>query len=201
VGDRILDRIKEGLAQAGYGILLVSEPFLEKHWPRFEMTVLQEAAIEGEKRLLPVWHHITKEQIARHDPTLAGIYALSTSDGIDNVVRALAQAMVGPGQTVAVVPGWESPMHRFLQGVAELTVGLDGPAFNLWEALLHIPDGSYPLFVEGQTYSKEELVTSAMLSLGGPGEEIARLTVGGDGLMKIDALIRAAGGDPELFRS
>lgn len=201
VGDRILDEIKKGLAQAAFGILLVSEPFLRKYWPQFETSVLQEGAIEGSKRLLPVWHQISKDQVKAHDITLAGIYALRTADGIDTVVAGLAQAMVGPSQTVAVVPSYESPVHRFFQGIGELTLGVDGPAFTLWEALVHLREDQYPLFISGQSYSKSDLVTQAMLSLGGLGEERGRRAVGDAGMDQIDAMIRADGGDPELFRS
>ena len=85
--------------------------------------------------------------------------------------------------------------------MGELTIGVYGPAFNLWEAILHHRDEQFPLFLEGQLYSRPELATSAMLALSGQGERIARMSVGERGLEQVDAIIRAGGGDPDLFRS
>ena len=43
-----------------------------------------------------------------------------------------------PIQTV--VPSWEDPLTRFLNGFGELQVSPNGPAFTLWEALIRFED-------------------------------------------------------------
>ena len=73
IGDSIRQKIEEGLAQSSYGVVILSKPFISKFWPNFELDALIE-------KVLPIWHEISREEIASQFPALAGRFALSTSE-------------------------------------------------------------------------------------------------------------------------
>jgi hypothetical protein len=165
-GDSIVDRIHDALSQADFGILVVSPEFLEKDWPRHETRQLVRDYIEGRTRLLPVWHNVTPSLVRERQPALADIWAVDTGNGLRSVVRELASQMI-EAPTVAVVPIYQQPVERFKLGHGELTMGIEGPVFNLWEALLHFEPEKFPMFVSGEIIQRSELVTRAAECLAG----------------------------------
>jgi hypothetical protein len=159
-GDSIVDRIHDALARADFGVLVVSPDFLQKDWPQQETRQLVRDYIEGRTRLLPVWHNVTPDQVREHQPALADIWAVNTENGLRAVVRELAGQMI-EAPTIAAVPVYQQPVERFRMGNGELTLGVEGPAFNLWEALLHFEPERFPLFVAGETIHRSELLARA----------------------------------------
>ena len=127
--------------------------------------------VEGRKRLLPVWHNVTQEEIREHQPALEDIWATNTSEGLRSVVRALAMQIMDA--TVAVVPADQRPVDRFLRGEGELTLGIEGPAFTLWEALLTFRSEEFPLYVEGEMLNRQRLLEQVadLLASGAPAAE------------------------------
>ena len=90
LGDRLLDKIDEGLAGCRYGVTVLSAAFFAKNWPRSELAGLaarQDA--EERKIILPVWHRTSHAEIARHSPILAAVLGVSTDEGIAAVVDAI----------------------------------------------------------------------------------------------------------------
>jgi hypothetical protein len=159
-GDSIVDQVHKALAQVDFGVLVISPSFLEKNWPRQETRQLVRNYIDGRTRLLPVWHNVSYEQVDERQPALADIWAVNTEDGLRAVVRGLAGQMM-KDTTIAVVPVYQRPVERFRMGVGELTEGIDGAAFNAWEALLHFAPDEFPFFVEGEIIERSELLTRA----------------------------------------
>jgi hypothetical protein len=160
VGDSIVDRVHEALEQADIGVLIVSPDFLEKDWPQQETRRLVRSYIAGNTRLLPVWHNVTYDEVRERQPALDDIWAANTENGLRAVVRELA-AQVIEAPTIAVVPSYQRPVERFRNGSGELTEGIEGPAFTMWEALIHFEPASFPLFVEGELIERSELLTRA----------------------------------------
>jgi TIR domain len=195
-GDRILDRINDGLNNSEYGVLIVSAQFLAKPWPRYETDVLVRNEIEGRKKLLPVWHGVSKAEVEQHQPGLAGVYALSTDEGIPFVARELAEAMVGAASTICEIPGYMEPIHRFLVGRGELQIVGDG-VFTLWEAL-RFPDERFPIWAGGRLYSREDLLVQAWQYLSGA-KQVALEAVGADGIEQVRQMLIAEGLDPDMF--
>lgn len=96
VGDRLRQKIDEGLAQSRYGIVILSHSFFAKQWPKEELEGLfarEIAGAPGVKVILPVWHNVTKEDVIAYSPMLAGRYAANSNDGPGQVARQLRQAM------------------------------------------------------------------------------------------------------------
>ena len=88
-------KIDHGVARSKFGVVIISPSFLAKGWPQYELDGLVTRAVTGEQVILPLWHHITKNQVADHSPTLADKVARSTShftieeiaDEIADVIR------------------------------------------------------------------------------------------------------------------
>ncbi len=94
VGDSLYESINDGLARSRFGVVILSEAFFGKHWPRQELNGLaaREAA-SGSKVILPVWHGIDHEYLAKVAPMLANRLGVSTDDGIRHVAQELIRAL------------------------------------------------------------------------------------------------------------
>jgi len=96
LGDRLARRLDHGLAGSRYGVVIVSEAFLSKHWTREELDGLEAREEQGKQVILPVWHEIDKERIAEYSPRLANRVAVNTSQGLENVVAEILKK-IGTG--------------------------------------------------------------------------------------------------------
>lgn len=81
-GDRFRAKIDEGLEKAQYGIIILSPDYIraEKYWTKAELDALiQIESAAGRKVLLPVWHHLSKNEVMAFSPLLASRSALNTT--------------------------------------------------------------------------------------------------------------------------
>jgi hypothetical protein len=89
-GDSLRRRIDEGLARSRFGIVVLSKSFFAKEWPQRELDGLVALEIQGQSRILPIWHEVSKDEVTRFSPTLADKLALNTSLlSIDEIVAKL----------------------------------------------------------------------------------------------------------------
>lgn len=80
VGQSIRREIEKGIAQCRFGIVIVSPHFFAKQWTQAELDALFSKKMEsGEDLVLPVWHHISKDEVSRQSPLLSGIHALNSA--------------------------------------------------------------------------------------------------------------------------
>lgn len=93
VGDSLRQKIDEGLAKSEFGIVILSEAFFSKHWPRQELNGLAARENGGGKVILPVWHNISRNDVLEYSPPLADKLGVPTSMGLEHVVAALLSAM------------------------------------------------------------------------------------------------------------
>ena len=94
VGDSLREAIDKGLARSQYGIVVLSPHFFTKRWPQRELNglVAREDA-EGSKLILPIWHNIELDEVARHSPLLADLYPIRSSCGLEKVVDELLRKL------------------------------------------------------------------------------------------------------------
>lgn len=116
IGDSLHERIDEGLRSSRYGIVVLSHAFFGKGWPRLELDgLVARQTVDGRKVILPIWHGITRDEVAAYSPTLAGRLAANTSHGLETVVREITHAISGAavdhGATVPQEP--EPKLLRF----------------------------------------------------------------------------------------
>ncbi len=91
LGDSLLASIDRGLAEARFGITILSQKFFDKKWPNRELAGL--VAIEGKrKRILPVWHNISAASVAKFSPILADRKAIDSARGLQAVAEAIVVA-------------------------------------------------------------------------------------------------------------
>jgi TIR domain len=103
IGDSLRASIDEGLASSRFGVVIVSDAFLGKRWPLWELNGLVAVEGGGGKTVLPVWHGIDHATVVRHSPMLADRIAANTADGIEQVATAIAAVVLAePGGTPAV---------------------------------------------------------------------------------------------------
>jgi hypothetical protein len=88
LGDSLRQKIDDGLLRSRFGLVLLSPEFFRKRWPRVELDGLaSREMISGEKVVLPVWHRVGLEDVAKYSPSLAMRFAARTEDGLDAVVE------------------------------------------------------------------------------------------------------------------
>jgi hypothetical protein len=78
IGDSLRESIDKGLVNSRFGIVILSQKFLDKNWTKYELNSLVAKEVEGEKVILPIWHKVTKEQVLHYSPMLADKLALTT---------------------------------------------------------------------------------------------------------------------------
>ena len=70
VGDSLRRSIDKGLAGCRYGLVILSPHFIQKEWTQKELDGLVAREDGSEKRILPVWHNLTKRDVVAFSPQL-----------------------------------------------------------------------------------------------------------------------------------
>lgn len=93
IGDHLRRSIDKGLAEADYGIVILSQNYFAKMWPQIELDGLVQKEKNGTKVILPVWHEVTYEDVAKFSLPLADRVAARSGRGPRHVARELLKAM------------------------------------------------------------------------------------------------------------
>ena len=103
VGDSLREKIDEGLATSDFGIIIVSPAFFTKRWTQWELNGLVARQMAGAGSIvLPVWHEITLDEVVRHSPSLANLFACNSADGLTSVVEHLLKT-IRPSESPLVI--------------------------------------------------------------------------------------------------
>lgn len=78
-GDSLRAKIDEGLSHSKYGIIILSPDYIKKGWTQYELEGLFNKEMTNGKTILPIWHNLTKTEVQKFSPTLAGRLALSSA--------------------------------------------------------------------------------------------------------------------------
>ena len=79
LGDSLSRSIDHGLSQSSYGLVIISQAFLRKPWPEYELRGLVNREISEGRVILPVWHGVTRADILAVSPPLCDKVALITA--------------------------------------------------------------------------------------------------------------------------
>lgn len=91
-GQSLRERIEHGLANSRFAVVVLSEAFFRKEWPKRELDGLFALEMERKSRILPIWHKISKDEVMRNAPTLAGKLALTTASlTVDEIAGKLVE--------------------------------------------------------------------------------------------------------------
>lgn len=92
IGDSLRQKIDEGLAHSEFGIVVLSPNFFKKPWTNRELNGLtSREMLEQRDVILPIWHRVNVTDVARYSPPLADKVAVSSSAGINAVIRSLVK--------------------------------------------------------------------------------------------------------------
>jgi|SRR5208282_4538647 len=78
VGDSLSRSIDRGLANSNFGLVVISQAFIAKRWPEYELRGLNAREMVGGKVILPIWHKVTRDEVVSFSPTLADKLAIET---------------------------------------------------------------------------------------------------------------------------
>ena len=95
IGDSLRRKIDKGLANSKFGIVVVSDSFINKGWTNYELDGIITKAVSGQQTILPIWHNISKQEVINYSPSLADKLARSTSETtIDEISKEIAQVVL-----------------------------------------------------------------------------------------------------------
>ena len=94
LGDSLRRSIDDGLGKCDFGIVVLSPAFFAKEWTQKELDALTSRET-GEKRklILPVWHKVHRDDVARASPLLADRLGAATSEGLPKVLEMIEVAI------------------------------------------------------------------------------------------------------------
>ncbi len=79
IGDSLCRKIDYGLAHSTFGVVILSKSFFAKGWPRYELDGIVGLSVNGDQRMLPIWHEISRDEIAKQSPSLVDKIARNTA--------------------------------------------------------------------------------------------------------------------------
>ena len=95
VGDSLRRSIDRGLAGCRFGLVILSPHFLKKEWTKKELDGLVAREDGSEKRILPVWHKVSRKDVVSFSPLLGDKLGVSTTKGLDHVVCEIMRVFGG----------------------------------------------------------------------------------------------------------
>ncbi len=121
LGDSLRRKIERGLAQSRLGVVILSKSFFAKEWPKQELNALYSRLVGGEENVIvPIWHQMTREQVADHDVLLADLYAGNSDAGVDRLADEVGRTLELRRQ--AATPSPEIPTAPLPEPAAEAPV-------------------------------------------------------------------------------
>jgi hypothetical protein len=93
-GDSLRESIEKGLKECPKCIIVLSRNFFENTgWVKREFeTIYTREIIDGERRMIPVWLDVTREEVYNYSPILADRVGIPANLGVEGVVRKLITA-------------------------------------------------------------------------------------------------------------
>jgi hypothetical protein len=90
IGSSLRRSIDQGIARSRFAVVVLSPDYIRKGWTQYELDGVVTRQVGGEQVLLPVWHGITRAEVAAFSPTLADRLARDTSDiAIDDIAQEI----------------------------------------------------------------------------------------------------------------
>lgn len=98
VGDSLTEKIEEGLSNSSLGVIILSNNFFTKQWPRKELNALCTLELVKGKTILPIWHKVTFNDVLKYSPILADKLALNTTTGLEYITKQLVTEVLKKGK-------------------------------------------------------------------------------------------------------
>lgn len=115
LGDSLRERIDHGLHQSHCGIVILSEAFFAKDWPKRELNGLFALEVTHKKKIIPVWHEIEFDAVRKYSPILSDRVAVKTTFGIESVAIEIIRAIRSGKKTSHQKQATQSSMLREME--------------------------------------------------------------------------------------
>lgn len=119
VGDSLRRKIEHGLERSNFGIVIISPNFFRKEWPQRELDMLVQKQIRSKrKKILPVWHEVDQNAVAKKSLALIDLKAAKTADGLETVANEILKATDNRGSAATEPSSFScrpSVQEEFLQ--------------------------------------------------------------------------------------
>jgi hypothetical protein len=92
-GDSLRRRIEDGLKHSRHGLVILSPDFFKKDWPQRELDALFSLETT-ERRILPLLHGLSLDELKQHAPLLADKFSLPTSKGLGAIANEIKRVLV-----------------------------------------------------------------------------------------------------------
>ncbi|HEX3556858.1 MAG TPA: TIR domain-containing protein [Thermoanaerobaculia bacterium] len=105
VGDSIRAGIDRGLGSCRFAVLILSRSYFVKSWAQWELNALLHVEASRKAQfVLPIWHEVTRTDVAQFSPILADRVAVTSDTGIDAIVASLLRVLHGEESAVETDP-------------------------------------------------------------------------------------------------
>lgn len=78
-GDSQRQKINEGMKNSKFAVVVLSPDYVKKYWTQYELNGLFQKEVKAGKVILPIWHHMSRDEVAAFDLSLADRNALNTA--------------------------------------------------------------------------------------------------------------------------
>jgi hypothetical protein len=103
LGDNLRRSIDFGLSRSRYGIVVLSHAFFAKEWPQRELDgLVARQTSGGQMMILPIWHGVTKADVCSYAPTVADLFAVDSSRGLDHVISEILKVVRPAGSPLII---------------------------------------------------------------------------------------------------
>ena len=79
-GDSLRESLDRGIATSKHGLVVLSPAFIQKRWTQWELNGIVSRLMNGDAKLLPMWHNIDREMVTSFSPSIADLIAIVTTD-------------------------------------------------------------------------------------------------------------------------
>ena len=95
-GDSMRSKIDDGLRKSKFGIAILSPNYIAegKYWTKEEFNGLFQLESINGKKILPIWHNLTKNQVMKFSPMIADKKAMTTANmTIEEIAQTLRELL------------------------------------------------------------------------------------------------------------
>lgn len=93
MGDSLIESINAGLSQSAFGIVVLSPIFLQKDWPKRELSALLAREEGAENVIIPIWHRVKRRKVLFYFPVMAERDFVTSNEPMRKIVRRIFEVV------------------------------------------------------------------------------------------------------------
>ncbi len=93
IGDKLRESIDEGIRNSRLGLLILSDSYFSKRWPKMELAAFFSKEEKDDTLLLPILHKIDIDTVKSHSLLLSDRIALNSNTGISKLADEIYEVL------------------------------------------------------------------------------------------------------------